>query len=70
MKYANIKVRMTGNSYFPTATISRDGDHYHTGIYRMNEHDLKRVQELFSSHQGNIYVDLANSEVELLKVKP
>jgi hypothetical protein len=70
MRYANIKVRMTGNSYFPAVTINRDGDHGHFAIYRLNFSDLKRIQELFSSHQGHIYVDLANSEVELLKVKP
>ena len=70
MNFATIKVHMTGTSYFPSVTIRRDGDHYHTARYGMNFSDLKRVQELFDSHKGNIYINLADSNVELLKVKP
>ncbi|KKW10819.1 MAG: hypothetical protein UY48_C0029G0006 [Candidatus Gottesmanbacteria bacterium GW2011_GWB1_49_7] len=60
--FVTIKVRMSGNVNYPSVAFVRDGIRREYGL---TEASLSRVQSLFDEHAGRIYVDLANSEVEL-----
>ena len=63
MLFIKTKVRMSRNVYYPTVAIVRDGIRREYGI---TEASLNRIQSLFNEHDGRIYVDTANSEIEVI----
>jgi len=67
MIYNVLKVRMSGNCYYPWVTVERDGIKRE---YRPHgEHDLDRIQKLFDEHPRRIYLDIENSTAEITFIK-
>jgi hypothetical protein len=62
MEQRTLKVYFTGSAYYPKVHIIRDGIRT---SYFANEHDIKRIDELFASHHGKTYVDFFASSVEI-----
>ena len=60
--FITLKVKMSGNVNYPSVAFIRDGIRREYGLTQAS---LGRVQSLFDEHDGRIYVDLANSEIEL-----
>jgi hypothetical protein len=71
MEFRTVKVHMSGNGNYPRLWIIRDSDNRAVSRreYPMTPSRLKWLDDLFASHDGNIYTDFENSNVELMKVK-
>ena len=67
LEYITLKIRMSGNVYYPYISVIRDGI---TNEYRPHgEHDMKRLQLLLDTHPGKIHVDMENSTVEICHIR-
>jgi len=57
-----VRVRLTGNAYYPKFEIIRDFKRHE---YRANETRIKMLNTLFALHSGKTFVDFENSAVEI-----
>jgi len=57
-----VRVKLTGNAYYPKFEIIRD---FKRREYWANETRIKMLNTLFASHKGKTFVDFKNSAVEI-----
>lgn len=61
-----LTIRMSGNGNYPRFYVRREFPETKDREYWPNESDLRRVQNLVDRFNGRIFVDLQNSQVDML----